>query len=485
MRSGARGRSVFHSITFRIVFSSLSVFLLSWLTFFAVLDRFQRKYLMERIDADLETEVLVVTSRLAPDPSEAERTDLADELDRVARTRGISRYFIRLLGPGGEELAASDLGFWAGVREVEVPRVRLQQAPIVWETRGIEVGDTRFIYYRFPDGSVLQGGHVLTEMQAATRRARLFSATGMSIMLVVGGLLTWLLTLRASRGIRQVSRAAAAIREHGELARRVVEVTGARETDQLAVTFNKMLGRIETLVHNLHDFMDHIAHDIRTPVTRMRGIAEAALIDGEQDSELCGHILEECDVILSLVNTLLQITTTESGLYPWNMEPVDLAEMVREGCELFDPVLEDKQLTLTLDLPDRLVIETDGRVMQRVIANLVDNAVKYGRTGGKVAIRASRGTDEIQLSIADDGIGIAPADLPHIFNRFYREDRSRSRPGHGLGLAFCKAAIEGLGGAIRCESELGGGTRFTITLPVAEPSADQVDRGDGKGTEDE
>lgn len=455
----------FRSVTFRIIFFNLLVFSFTLLAFFYFLDRFQLHYLMARTDEDLETAVLVVTGQMNMSIAETPREELVDTLDQVSAAHGVARGFIRILDEHGHEYVSSGLYFWPDVDNHPIPEL-LAETPTVWETTTFQQGPTRIMYYLFPEGQVLQVGHRLTEMNAVLARTRVFSGTALIVMLLLGGTLSWFVTFGALKGIRRIGRAAATIREQGKLDYRVPAKTGSLETDRLAETFNNMLVRIQSLVTNLRYVMDNIAHDIKTPVTRMRGVAESSLVSEDcKDADLCGHVLEECDHILNLVNTLLQITAAESGLYQWDIRVLDLAEMVREGCDLFQPIFEEKQLEVTQDIPDRLEIPIDGRVIQRVVANLVDNAVKYSEPGGRIHISLAQKEGKVYLEVADTGIGIPQSELPLIFDRFYRSDHSRSRPGNGLGLSFCKATLEGMGGSIYAKNRSVQGAIFTVELP--------------------
>lgn len=456
----------FRSIGFRIVFLNLAVFLTTCLAFFFVIDRILHRTLIDRIDADLESEILIITSRLDEAGANGDLTVFEAELVRFSRAHGIARSCFRLLDPDGTELVASDLTFWPGLPDQLTQPERLL-GPLSWQTAALKPGPARLITYRFPEGRRLQVGFDLAEVTVIRQRTRRLVGWGVAAVMMFTAVLSWLVTYQGLGGIRVIDRAASAIREQGDLEVRVPRNTGSLETDRLGSTFNGMLDHIGTLMDNLRHVMDNIAHDIKTPVTRMRGVAEAELRRGEeQPMELSGRVVEECDRILNLVNTLLTITATESGLYRWEIEELDLVELVREGCELFGPLLEAKQLDLELELPDSMNVASDGRVMQRVVANLVDNAIKYSQEGGRIRVRLARVEDIAVLSVADRGIGIAANETERVFGRFYRSDRSRTLPGSGLGLSFCKAAMEGLGGGITCTRRERGGTCFSLNLPL-------------------
>lgn len=457
---------VWHSLTFRILGLNLAGFLLTFLLFFYLIDRFQYHYLLERTDQELEQQLLVITSSIGERQAEQDAQRLQNELTRHSQATGISEIFLRAFSSDGKELASSDLSFWRGVERHTLPLAELDIQPLVWQSTSFGAEQARLIHYRFPEGTVLQIGRSLNEVHNLMDYSRRLVGLGIVLVLLMGGGFSWFFTYRGLRGIRQVSEAAQIIREQGQLDHRVLEATGTTETDNLAAAFNQMLVQIQKLMVNLRYVIDNVAHDLKTPVTRMRGVAEAELRKGKnEEQEVAGMVVEECDHLLNLINTLLEISSAESGIYRWQTRAVDVAELVRECCELFAPVLEDKELSLDCDLPAQHVCQVDAHMLQRVVANLLDNAIKYSDTGGRIEIALHTNQGWTELLFRDHGIGIAAADLERIFERFYRADRSRSRQGNGLGLAFCRAAIEGMGGQIQCTSTLEQGSTFTVRLP--------------------
>ncbi len=459
---------VWHSLTFRILGLNLAGFLLTFLVFFYLLDRFQYKYLLQRTDQELEQQLLVITSSIGELHAEVDAPRLQNELTRHSQATGISAIFLRAFSSDGMQIASSDLSFWRGVERHPLPLAELENRPLVWESTLFGRESARMIHYRFPEGTILQIGRSLDEVHQLMNYSRRLIGFGILLVLVMGGSFSWFFTYRGLRGIRQVSEAAQVIREHGQLDLRVLEATGTAETDNLAATFNQMLAQIQKLMVNLRYVVDNVAHDLKTPVTRMRGMAEAELRKRQSEElEVSGMVVEECDQLLNLINTLLEISSAEGGIYRWQTCDLDLAELVREGCELFAPVLEEKALALECQLPQHMFCRADAHMLQRVVANLLDNAIKYSDEGGRIEVALCEQDGWVELVIRDHGIGIAPADLARIFERFFRADRSRSRQGNGLGLAFCRAAIEGMGGNIRCTSQLEQGSTFSVRLQPA------------------
>jgi signal transduction histidine kinase len=177
-------------------------------------------------------------------------------------------------------------------------------------------------------------------------------------------------------------------------------------------------------------------------------------------------VVEESDRLVGMINTMLELAHTESGIADFSMEPVDVGQVLRDAYELFQPVAEDEGIRFEIDLPqEALIVSGDVTRLQRVLANLLDNAIKYTEAGGRVRLEAKRNKPDVTVSVIDSGIGISGADLPHIFERFYRHDRSRSTPGSGLGLTLALAFARAHGGDITVTSAPGEGATFTVTLP--------------------
>jgi signal transduction histidine kinase len=239
--------------------------------------------------------------------------------------------------------------------------------------------------------------------------------------------------------------------------------------DQLASTFNQMLGRIETLITEIKEMSDNIAHDLKSPITRIRGMAEVTLTTGkgiEEYESMAAGTVEECDRLLDMINAMLMITKAEAGLHRPDEQEVDMARLVRDACELLETVAEDKGLSLTCITPETFPLVGDAQMIKRILSNLLDNAIKYTPSGGSVEVALSEkdGT-EAAVTVQDTGTGIPLEDLPRIFERFYRCDHSRSQPGTGLGLSLARALARALEGDIAVTSTLGQGSTFTLTLP--------------------
>jgi signal transduction histidine kinase len=291
--------------------------------------------------------------------------------------------------------------------------------------------------------------------------------------MVFAGLLGWFMAKRALKDVEEVTRTAQAI-SASALEQRVPVKGRAEEIDQLATTFNDMLDRIQTLIIETKEITENIAHDLRSPITRIRGMAEMALTSGKDVDEFesaAASTVEDCDRLLEMINTMLYISQTEATAGRIAMEEVDMASVVRDACELFQPVAEDKGVQLVVKIGDDLKVRGVLQGLQRMLANLIDNALNYTPSPGIVTVSVIRDDNVGIIAVKDTGVGIAADELPHIFRRFYRCDRSRSLPGTGLGLTLVEAIVRAHRGQIEVASTPDVGTTFTITLPQGFPAS--------------
>jgi signal transduction histidine kinase len=190
---------------------------------------------------------------------------------------------------------------------------------------------------------------------------------------------------------------------------------------------------------------------------------------------MAASTIEECDRLLDMINTMLLISKTESGVDKLDHRKIDLSEIIRSACDLFEPMAEDNGLTLVCNVPDQCHLLGDSRMIQRMFANLLDNAIKYTPAGGTVSVSVSENEKkDLVVTVKDTGMGIAESDLPRIFDRFYRCDQSRSRPGIGLGLSLARAIARAHHGEITVTSRLNEGSTFTIALPKSEPPKEKT-----------
>ena len=456
-RSLARRLTVWYAGMFSI--SAAVVFILFSLLIAGVI--------RERTDQDLLAQVRTFTDILRRQGvAEVQRAAV-----REAQAAGVKQVFLRLLYPTGEAFSSSNMTFWQdiAINRETLARLLTEHQP-VFETiripdRGAQV---RIVYGLIGPAAVLQAGQSLEAHDRIITTFWKIAFSAIGFLMVAAVLVGWFMARRALAGVAAVTATAARI-AGGTLDERVPTTQWGDEIDQLAETFNRMLDRIEALVTGIRQMSDNIAHDLRSPITRIRGAAEVALTTGQSLDEyeqMAAGTVEDCDRLLDMINTMLVISRTETGLDRPERSPVDLAALARDACDLFLPLAEDGGVQLGWSAEQPVAVTGDRRMLQRLIANLLDNAIKYTPAGGQVTAAVATAPDgTARLTVRDSGIGIHADEQDRIFERFYRSDQSRSRGGVGLGLSLARTVARAHGGDISVTSTWGEGSTFTVVLP--------------------
>jgi signal transduction histidine kinase len=256
--------------------------------------------------------------------------------------------------------------------------------------------------------------------------------------------------------------------ESGKMNARVAYRQTDDELDELIMLFNKMLERIESLIRGMRDALDNIAHDLRTPMTRFRGIAERALQpgqNGESCEEALGTCLEESEQILKMLNTLMDISEAETGTIKLDLEVVDVSILIERVLDLYRYTAEEKGIHINFSVQNDLHLNIDQQKMGQALSNLIDNAIKYTSENGYIDIDAFEKDNRVIVRIRDSGMGIPEEELPRIWDRLFRGEQARTQRGLGLGLNLVKAIVHAHKGVLDVSSELGKGSTFTIILP--------------------
>lgn len=375
--------------------------------------------------------------------------------------------FYRVMNARGEVLVSTDMSSWGDAdRHQVLEGARNSSEKGFFKTvRGTD-GDNRARTITTAIGPSLfvQIGESLEETDAYLAIFRNLFILLIGALIVISTAIGWALAKRALGDMEAISRTAEEITA-GAYERRVPIDGSLRETRRLGATINVMLDRIQNLLKTMQQINDNIAHDLRSPLARIRGIAEMNLVKEkpiEDYREMAVSTIEECDALIEMINTMLDITEVEAGVNAAHIEPFDLSLMVTGACELFDPIAAEKKIILETRLPECLPFNGDQKRMQRIIANLIENAIKYTPTHGTVTVSAKSENGTVTIAVEDNGAGISDTDLPYIFQRFYRCDRSRTQGGVGLGLSLVKAYAESMQGTIAVKSEPSRGSVFTL-----------------------
>lgn len=285
------------------------------------------------------------------------------------------------------------------------------------------------------------------------------------LLAVLGG---WALTWRGLRPVRELAETAREVIRSGDLSRRVPEHRNGDELATVSSLFNGVLERNQTLVRVMRESLDNVAHDLRTPLTRLRGTAEVALHTADLAAmrESLAVCIEESDHVLTMLRTLMDISQAETGTMKLARERVSLAALAAQVVELYAHVAEEAGISLSIDHEDDdVIVSADPVRMRQAIANLVDNAIKYTASGGVVTLGVYGRPGHAQLRVRDTGIGIDKDAVPRIWDRLFRAEPSRSKPGLGLGLSLVHAIVTSHGGTTSVTSTPGVGSTFELDLP--------------------
>lgn len=313
---------------------------------------------------------------------------------------------------------------------------------------------------RLGDGCVLSVGYnVAKDELHAVRMGALLGSSLVFVWLVGAGLGAFL-GRRFTAPLRMVADAAGRMAD-GDYSVRVPMTSEGQEIVDLENAFNCMAAENEKTLSDLRALTDDIAHDLRTPLTRIRAAAEtAALAEGEHP--IAEDVCEEASSMLEMINTMLDISQTDSRIRRTPREQIEMVAFVGHVIELYSVLAEESSVSLSATMPDApLYVSAHKGRLQQMLGNLLDNALKFTPKGGRIEVRLS--SNPFSLSVANTGPGIPSADIPHVFKRFWRGDGSRSLPGNGLGLALVKAIVTSYGGSVKCESTPGEWTVFTVT----------------------
>ena len=368
---------------------------------------------------------------------------------------------LQLSYPASLTIPLDEAGLWSGIQIIEtthdqVRNMRVLSVPLKTE--------------RGPAG-VLQVGFNLALIDITRRTLATVLIMLILFAIVLTGLAAWLLTNRALAPLSTVIQIATKITKADDLQRRIPQ-TGPPddEVGQLIQAFNQTLERLEQLFNTQRRFLADVSHELRTPLTVIKGNVGLIRKLGETDEESLRSIETEVDRLTRLVGDLLLLAQAESGRLPLNMNPISLDTLLLEVFQQMKTLAGDRIDLKIVDI-DQVMIDADSDRIKQVFVNLISNAIHYTPKGGEIRISLSKNNQQALIKISDNGPGISEEDLPHIFERFYRSEKSRTRSkgsGFGLGLSIVYWIVSNHQGTIEVKSQEGEGTTFLIRLPVIE-----------------
>jgi heavy metal sensor kinase len=420
------------------------------------------------LDAILAEDVKEV--QLTIEGLELDWEQIAEELRPKVVSNSDRGWFVRIFSLGDEfPLWSSD-----NAPEVVVPKSRAEKPG------AFDRGGYRLFQRSIPEGKrspkmIVRVGVRRDRVDEDIWRLTEWMLTAFAIILVAAPLSGYWLAGRATRPLAIILSTTARLHPDN-LSERLPLRGSGDELDQLSLTLNGMLDRLAVHLEQQRVFVANAAHELRSPLTAMRTSLEVALERERSPAEyreLFADVIEECSSLGTLINQLLLLAEGDAGLLHADGQ-VRLDELVARGADMFQGLAEQRGVSLHARLPLAVSIPGNRVHLREVIHNLIDNALKYTPEGGKVSVEVSAppGSPQAQLIVRDTGAGIPPEDLPHVFERFYRVDKSRqrvqpARGGSGLGLSICQAIVRAYGGDISLTSTLGKGTTVKVSLPVS------------------
>lgn len=456
---------------YRLLLKSTSFRLITWYTLFFILSSLA-----------INIYAYTVISSYIYAQSRKEIAQDINELSEIYREKGLEALrkkvleedseeptLVRVVGSQGHTLILRIPKDWSGFN---IGQLEKSEGPKNKEWKylknGADENEFEITSLRMFDGSTLQAVQEIIEREDLLSRIRkvyIIAIIPILLLAYLGGLL---IANRALNPIRQLINTLHSIIASGRTNVRAPVYQTDKLHEELISLFNTMMEKIETLINGIRNVLDNVAHDLRTPMARLRGTAELAL-QSEPNADVLREALSDCieesERILIMLNTLMDVSEAETGAMKLNSEEISVMPLIEDIVGLYAYVAEEKGVSVNTSCPQGLSFKADRNWIRQVLANLLDNAIKYTPAGGRIDIEACWREQEVIITVKDTGVGISNEDLPNIWDRLYRGDKSRSQRGLGLGLSLVKAIVRAHGGHVKVSSKPGAGSVFTVYLP--------------------
>lgn len=461
MRRTSSARQLFGSRVFRLTLVSALVFSITTVALVGLIYWSGTNAISRQIDATIDAEI----KGLSEQYSQRGAIGLIRVIKRRSRTASRTGALYLLVGADGRPLAGN-LNRWPEVEPDHQGRIRF---PLKWRLEGRNVESTgRARIFNLRGGLRLLVGQDLRERQSISNQldaALIWGGLALVLLaLATGALLSWII-LRRMDTISTTSNEIIA----GDLSRRVPLTGKGDEFDRLATTLNAMLDQNERLFRGLQEVAENVAHDLRSPLGRLRTRLETIQLTAmppDERQEAIATAIGEADRLLRTFNAILKIAQAESGAPRRHFEPVGLNRLIEDLHELYEPIVDAAELDLICHLPPgRIQVQGDRGLLFQAAVNLIDNAIKYAGAGKQIVLSLSQVRDMISITVSDNGPGMPPEALERAKDRFYRVDESRTTVGSGLGLSLVDAVARLHGGTLRLEDNRPG-LAARILLPL-------------------
>ena len=452
----------FHSYTSRLALLYAIIFSASTLFLFYFFYLFTASYMTRQVDDTIQTEIRGLAERYDDEGLEGLTTLIADRISRQqTQATGNSIY---LLTTYTFLPLAGNLDRWPKNATVDDDWIEFSLV-INQETNEAHLARARI--FRLPGRYGLLVGRDIHQLTEAKRRIVQALTWGLAIMVLLASAGGLLLGRRTARKIERINQTTRSIMS-GDLSRRVPLTNHNDDFDQVAENLNQMLDRIQGLMEDIRRVSDSIAHDLRTPLARLRQHLEEARQQENPNSRSARYLegsIKEADSLLSTFNALLRIARVEAGQIKVGFSEIDFHTLIEDIVEFYEPLVDEKQQRLETTLEFGITSLGDRDLMFQAVANLIENAIKYTPERGNIHISLIQLNTEALITIADNGPGIPESEKENVFRRFYRLDQSRSSSGNGLGLSMVSAVVSMHNGSIELQNNHPG-LKIVITLPL-------------------